>query len=74
MIVEFKYVTDIKGFGKLANGTVFGCGEDFYIKMAYDLDTEDALFNAVDLESGEPAFFDDEDEVTGYPRAKMYIE
>ena len=74
MIVEFKYVTDDKEFGKLANGAVFGNGGDFYIKMAYDLDTEDALFNAVDLESGEPTFFDDEDEVTEYPRAKMYIE
>ena len=74
MIVEFKQVTDNKDFGKLANGAVFGYGGDYYIKMAYDLNTEDGIFNAVDLESGFPIVFDDEDEVTEYPKAKTVIE
>lgn len=74
MLVEPIKVKDDKDFGEILNGVVFGFGGGFYIKMTDDLDTEDALFNAVDLESGEPVFFDDEDEVTVYPRAKMYIE
>ena len=74
MIIDFKYVSDNKNFEKVSNGVVFGFGGGFYIKMPYDVDTGDALLNAVDLESGEPVFFDDDDEVTAYPKAKMYIE
>ena len=74
MIIDFKYVSDNKNFKKVSNGVVFGFGGGFYIKMPYDVDIGDALLNAVDLESGEPVFFDDDDEVTAYPKAKMYIE
>ena len=74
MRVDFKKITDDKNFGELPNGAVFGYAGDFYIKMAYDLYIEDENFNAVDLEDGIPTTFVDEDEVTEYPRAKMYIE
>lgn len=80
MVVEFKQVTDVKDFGKLANGAVFGYGGDFFIKMAYDLYTgdgknfSDEVFNAVNIEDGFPVSFDDEDEVTEYPKAKTVIE
>lgn len=74
MLVEFKQVTEGKEFGKLANGVVFGFGGSFYIKMAYDIDTEDETFNAVDIETGYPIFFEDYDEVIEYPKAKTAIE
>ena len=74
MLVESIKVKDDKDFVKVSDGAVFGFGGGFYIKMSYDINAEDETFNAVDLESGEPVFFDDEDEVTEYPRAKMYIE
>lgn len=73
MIVEFKQENN-KNFEELSDGTVFGYAGDFYIKMAYDLNTEKETFNAVNLEDGFPAFFGDDDEVTKYPKAKMYIE
>ena len=74
MTVEFKKVTNEKEFRELEDGAVFRYAGDYYIKMAFDICTEKETYNAVNLEDGFPAFFDDEDEVTGYPRAKMYIE
>lgn len=74
MVVEFRQTTDKKDFEKLSDGAFFGFGGGFYIKMAYDICEENEAFNAVDIESGEPAFFDNDDEVTEYPKTKIVIE
>jgi hypothetical protein len=75
MIVEFKQVTDNKNFGELENGAVFGCEGCYYIKMAYDLITEnDGTYNAVGIEDGFPALFFNNEEVIEYPKAKTVIE
>lgn len=75
MMVEFKKVTNEKDFRELEDGAFFGFGGDFYIKMAFDLYTEDEeTFNAVEIESGYPASFGDNDEVIEYPKAKIVIE
>lgn len=74
MIVEFKKVTDVKEFRELSNGAVFGFADCFYIKMAYDLETEDDTFNAVTIDDGFPSRFFDDEEVTEYPKAKTVIE
>lgn len=74
MIVEFKQVTNDKNFGKLEDGAVFRYAGDYYIKMAFDIYTEKETYNAVNLEDGFPACFDDEDILTEYPKAKTVIE
>jgi len=74
MKVEFKQVTNDKDFRELTNGAVFRYGGGFYIKMAYGIGEEGDFLNAVDLETGIPTFFMDEDEVTEYPKAKTVIE
>ena len=74
MVVEFKQATNEKEFGELEDGAVFGFIGSFYIKMYCDLKTEVGIYNAVNLEDGEPTFFADDDEVIEYPKAKTVIE
>ena len=69
-------------FGDFVPGTVFieryeGC-VDVYIKMqAVIINTDgqaDTFCNAVNLETGEWAYFDDSEEVTPYINAKVVLE
>lgn len=74
MVVEFKKTVANDVFRDLDDGIVFGFAGDFYIKMAFDLETADDTYNAVCIENGVPAFFFDDEEVTKYPKAKTVIE
>lgn len=74
MIVEFKKTATNDIFRDIDDGVVFGFAGDFYIKMAYDLETEDDTYNAVNLEDGNPVFFFSDEEVIKYPKAKTVIE
>ena len=69
-------------FGDFVPGTVFieryeGC-VDVYIKMQAVIISKggqaDTLCNAVNLETGEWAFFNDSEEVTPYINAKVVLE